>query len=182
MALLYAGQGTYVGGTIHYAQYQEKSDKLRHGGSAAFVRDSIAGCHREHCQGGHNCNYGSVFTEDGFPSASSGTGWTYDDTTKTLTINADYVLSQPEDVPICASVVNNGTIADGLFFGFITNNGTISGGCINSMASVNNNAAITGGTIDCHTSCNGGTISRDIYFGRQYSKRNCNQRRNFQQC
>ena len=60
MALLYAGQGTYVGGTIHYAQYQEKSDKLRHGGSAAFVRDSIAGCHREHCQGGHNYDYRSV--------------------------------------------------------------------------------------------------------------------------
>jgi len=69
--------------------------------------------------------------ENGLPTAS-GTGWTYDNSTKILTLNSGYEFTIKEDTtalkPCACATVNNGTIADGYFDGDVTNYGVIKKG------------------------------------------------------
>ena len=108
--------------------------------------------------------------EKGWPKASnegtiscSGTGWSYDHSTKTLTLTSnsgtyDFSLANPQDTTkttsadsavACAIVIESGAeITGGTFNGKVTNNdgGTISGGTFQDTCSVTNNGTIKSGT------------------------------------
>ena len=106
----------------------------------------------------------------GYPEASnegkiscSGTGWSYDHSTDTLTLTSnsgtyDFDLANPRsttdktpaDAPVaCAIEIQSGAeITGGTFNGKVTNNdgGTISGGTFQETCSVTNNGTIKNGT------------------------------------
>ena len=106
----------------------------------------------------------------GYPEASnegkiscSGTGWSYDHSTDTLTLTSnsgtyDFSLANPQDTTkttsadsavACAIVIESGAeITGGTFNGKVTNNdgGTISGGTFQETCSVTNNGTIKNGT------------------------------------
>ena len=106
--------------------------------------------------------------EKGWPQASnegkiscSGTGWSYDHITKTLTLTSgtfDFSSTHPQNTsagtqteePVkCAIVIESGAeITGGTFNGKVTNNagGTISGGTFQETCSVTNNGTIKNGT------------------------------------
>ena len=108
--------------------------------------------------------------EKGWPQASnegkiscSGTGWSYDHITKTLTLTSnsgtyDFSLANPQDTTnktpadsavACAIVIESGAeITGGTFEKKVTNNagGTISGGTFQETCSVTNNGTIKKGT------------------------------------
>lgn len=108
--------------------------------------------------------------EKGWPEASnegkiscSGTDWSYDHNTKTLTLTSnsgtyDFSLANPQDTTkttsadsavACAIVIESGAeITGGTFNGKVTNNagGTISGGTFQETCSVTNNGTIKNGT------------------------------------
>ena len=108
--------------------------------------------------------------ENGWPKDSnggtipcSGTGWSYDHSTKTLTLTSnsgtyDFSLANPQDTTkttsadsavACAIVIESGAeITGGTFNGKVTNNdgGTISGGTFQETCSVTNNGTIKNGT------------------------------------
>ena len=108
--------------------------------------------------------------EKGRPKASnegkiscSGTGWSYDHSTDTLTLTSnsgtyDFSLANPQDTTkttsadsavACAIVIESGAeITGGTFNGKVTNNdgGTISGGTFQETCSVTNNGTIKNGT------------------------------------
>ena len=108
--------------------------------------------------------------ENGYPKASnegkiscSGTGWSYDHSTDTLTLTSnsgtyDFSLANPQDTTkttsadsavACAIVIESGAeITGGTFNGKVTNNdgGTISGGTFQDTCSVTNNGTIKSGT------------------------------------
>ena len=108
--------------------------------------------------------------EKGWPKASnegkiscSGTDWSYDHNTKTLTLTSnsgtyDFSLANPQDTTkttsadsavACAIVIESGAeITGGTFNGKVTNNagGTISGGTFQDTCSVTNNGTIKNGT------------------------------------
>ena len=108
--------------------------------------------------------------EKGRPEASnegkiscSGTGWSYDHSTDTLTLTSnsgtyDFSLANPQDTTkttsadsavACAIVIESGAeITGGTFNGKVTNNdgGTISGGTFQETCSVTNNGTIKNGT------------------------------------
>ena len=94
--------------------------------------------------------------EKGWPQASnegkiscSGTGWSYDHITKTLTLTSgEYDFSSTEPVK-CAIVIESGAeITGGTFEKKVTNNagGIISGGTFQETCSVTNNGTIKNGT------------------------------------
>ena len=92
--------------------------------------------------------------EKGWPQASnegkiscSGTGWSYDHITKTLTLTSgEYDFSSTE--PVACAIQSSATITGGTFNGKVTNNdgGTISGGTFQETCSVTNNGTIKNGT------------------------------------
>ena len=107
--------------------------------------------------------------ENGWPQASnegkiscSGTGWSYDHITKTLTLTSgeyDFSSTEPVQCAIQSSatitggtfekkVTNNagGIISGGTFEGTVTNNGTIKKGTFKNVCSVTNNSTIENGT------------------------------------
>lgn len=108
--------------------------------------------------------------ENGWPQASkdgqiscSGTGWSYDHSTKTLTLTSnsgtyDFSLANPQDTTnktpadsavACAIVIESGAeITGGTFEKKVTNNagGTISGGTFQETCSVTNSGTIKKGT------------------------------------
>ena len=108
--------------------------------------------------------------KDGWPEASnegkiscSGTGWSYDNSTKTLTLTSnsgtyDFSLDNPQDTTnktpadsavACAIVIESGAeITGGTFEKKVTNNagGIISGGTFQETCSVTNNGTIKKGT------------------------------------
>ena len=113
---------------------------------------------------------GELVMENGYPVGTSGKGWSYDSSTKTLTLSYgtfDFSSTHPQGktpgtpttTPVaCAiqsyamitggtfagSVANGGTIENGTFNGTVTNNGTISGGAFTGQ--VDNKFKINGGT------------------------------------
>ena len=113
---------------------------------------------------------GELVMEKGWPEASkegqiscSGTGWSYDHSTDTLTLTSnsgtyDFSLANPQDTTkttsadsavACAIVIESGAeITGGTFNGKVTNNdgGTISGGTFQETCSVTNNGTIKNGT------------------------------------
>ena len=92
--------------------------------------------------------------EKGWPEASnegkiscSGTGWSYDHITKTLTLTSgEYNFSSTE--PVQCAIQSSATITGGTFEKKVTNNdgGTISGGTFQETCSVTNNGTIKNGT------------------------------------
>ena len=107
--------------------------------------------------------------EKGWPQASkegkiscSGTGWSYDHNTDTLTLTSgEYDLSSTEPVQCAIQLDEDATITGGIFDGEVSNSGTISGGTFNGKVknsvkinkgtfngSVNNNGKIYGGTFN----------------------------------
>ena len=127
--------------------------------------------------------------KDGWPEASyegkiscSGTGWSYDHNTKTLTLtDGTFDLSSTEPVQ-CAikssatitggtfekKVTNNagGTISDGIFqsTGSVTNDGTIEKGTFNGTVTNNVTGDITGGTFQSTCSVTNTGIIKDGIF------------------
>ena len=113
---------------------------------------------------------GDLVMAGGYPVGTSGKGWSYDSSTKTLTLSYgtfDFSSTHPQGktpgtpttTPVaCAiqsyamitggtfagSVANGGTIENGTFNGTVTNNGTISGGAFTGQ--VDNKFKINGGT------------------------------------
>ena len=92
--------------------------------------------------------------KDGWPKDSnegkiscSGTDWSYDHNTKTLTLtDGTFDLSSTE--PVQCAIESSATITGGTFEGTVTNNagGTISGGIFQDTCSVTNNGTIKNGT------------------------------------
>ena len=92
--------------------------------------------------------------EKGWPEDSnsgtipcSGTGWSYDHNTKTLTLTSgEYDFSSTE--PVACAIQSSATITGGTFEKKVTNNdgGTISGGTFQETCSVTNNGTIKNGT------------------------------------
>ena len=92
--------------------------------------------------------------KDGWPQASkdgliscSGTGWSYDHSTKTLTLTSgEYDFSSTE--PVQCAIKSSATITGGTFEKKVTNNagGTISDGIFQDTCSVTNNGTIKKGT------------------------------------
>ena len=92
--------------------------------------------------------------EKGWPQASnegkiscSGTGWSYDHITKTLTLTSgEYDFSSTE--PVQCAIQSSATITGGTFEKKVTNNagGIISGGTFQDTCSVTNNGTIKNGT------------------------------------
>ena len=92
--------------------------------------------------------------EKGWPQASnegkiscSGTGWSYDHITKTLTLTSgEYDFSSTE--PVQCAIQSSATITGGTFEKKVTNNagGIISGGIFQDTCSVTNNGTIKKGT------------------------------------
>ena len=92
--------------------------------------------------------------EKGWPEASnggtiscSGTGWSYDHITKTLTLTSgEYDFSSTE--PVACAIQSSATITGGTFEKKVTNNagGIISGGTFQETCSVTNNGTIKKGT------------------------------------
>ena len=92
--------------------------------------------------------------EKGWPEASnegkiscSGTDWSYDHITKTLTLTSgEYNFSSTE--PVQCAIQSSATITGGTFEKKVTNNagGTISGGTFQDTCSVTNNGTIKNGT------------------------------------
>ena len=92
--------------------------------------------------------------EGGWPKDSnsgtipcSGTGWSYDHNTKTLTLTSgEYDFSSTE--PVACAIQSSATITGGTFEKKVTNNagGTISGGIFQETCSVTNNGTIKNGT------------------------------------
>ena len=92
--------------------------------------------------------------ENGWPKDSnggtipcSGTGWSYDHSTKTLTLTSgEYDFSSTE--PVQCAIQSSATITGGTFEKKVTNNagGIISGGTFQDTCSVTNNGTIKNGT------------------------------------
>ena len=92
--------------------------------------------------------------ENGWPKASnegtiscSGTGWSYDHITKTLTLTSgEYDFSSTE--PVQCAIQSSATITGGTFEKKVTNNagGIISGGTFQDTCSVTNSGTIKNGT------------------------------------
>ena len=126
----------------------------------------------------------------GYPEASnegkiscSGTGWSYDHSTDTLTLTSnsgtyDFSLANPQDTTkttsadsavACAIVIESGAeITGGTFEKKVTNNagGTISGGTFQETCSVTNNGTIKNGTFKNKCSVeNNNTIENGTFAG-----------------
>ena len=128
-----------------------------------------------------------VIDESGYPVGSKGGSedcsssgnWSYNSSTKILTLWKTYDLSNTMPVK-CAidsiqtiiggtfngKVCNIGTISGGTFNGTVTNGtgGTISGGTFQSTSSVENKGTIENGTFEGGVT-NGGTIENGIFGG-----------------
>ena len=121
---------------------------------------------------------GELVMKDGWPEASkngqiscSGTDWSYDHNTGTLTLTSgEYDFSSTE--PVQCAIKSSATITGGIFDGIVTNNagGTISDGTFygtvtNNAGTVTNNAGgtISGGTFN-GTVTNNGTITGNGTF------------------
>ena len=126
--------------------------------------------------------------EKGRPEASnegkiscSGTGWSYDHNTDTLTLTSnsgtyDFSLANPQDTTkttsadsavACAIVIESGAeITGGTFNGKVTNNagGIISGGTFQDTCSVTNNGTINNGTFTYKVE-NTGTVNGGVFNG-----------------
>ena len=97
---------------------------------------------------------GDLVMENGWPKDSnggkiscSGTDWSYDHITKTLTLTSgEYDFSSTE--PVQCAIQSSATITGGTFEKKVTNNagGTISGGTFQDTCSVTNNGTIKNGT------------------------------------
>ena len=110
--------------------------------------------------------------KDGWPEASkdgqiscSGTDWSYDHITKTLTLTSgEYDFSSTE--PVACAIQSSATITGGTFEKKVTNNagGTISGGTFQDMCSVTNSGTINGGTFkDVCSVTNNSTIENGTF-------------------
>ena len=125
---------------------------------------------------------GELVMENGYPVGTSGKGWSYDSSTKTLTLSYgtfDFSSTHPQGktpgtpttTPVaCAiqsyamitggtfagSVANGNTIENGTFNGTVTNHGTISDGTFTGQ--VDNKYIIKGGTFRGEVT-NNGTIT-----------------------
>ena len=125
---------------------------------------------------------GELVMENGYPVGTSGKGWSYDSSTKTLTLSYgtfDFSSTHPQGktpgtpttTPVaCAiqsyamitggtfagSVANGNTIENGTFNGTVTNHGTISDGTFTGQ--VDNKYIIKGGTFRGEVT-NSGTIT-----------------------
>lgn len=110
--------------------------------------------------------------EKGWPQASnegkiscSGTGWSYDHITKTLTLTSgEYDFSSTE--PVQCAIQSSATITGGTFEKKVTNNagGIISGGTFQDTCSVTNEGTIKNGTFKSACSVtNNGTINNGTF-------------------
>lgn len=84
-------------------------------------------------------------------SVASGTGWSYDASTSTLTLQEGYIFIVTGE---CNTIVhNNGTINGRTFNDPVTNSGTITNGTFKNI--IYNNATISGGTLSNSRPMNG---------------------------
>lgn len=118
----------------------------------------------------------------GYPEGSnsgsqscSGTDWSYDKDTRTLTLspstptNYDFsnngIHTGPGNNTDCNLIIGqHATVTDGFFWGAVTNHGTITGGFFSSSVSNESNGKIENGQFgdrasSCTVTNNGGTIN-----------------------
>ena len=118
---------------------------------------------------------GELVMENGYPVGTSGKGWSYDSSTKTLTLTYgtfDFNSTHPQGktpgtsttTPVACAIQSYATITGGIFAGSVTNGGTIENGTFNGT--VTNNGTISGGAftgqVDNKFKINGGTFRGEV--------------------
>jgi len=89
-----------------------------------------------------------IIGSDGYPVGTSGTGWSYDNNSKTLTLTeGTFDFSSTVPVQCAIKLGQSAAIAGGIFNGAVTNDnhGNISGGTFNGTVSNSNGGLIFGG-------------------------------------
>ena len=116
---------------------------------------------------------GELVMENGWPKASnegkiscSGTGWSYDKNTKTLTLTSGtYDFSSTEPVACAIEIQWRVEITGGIFAGEVTNEGTIKNGSFEQEVTNNAGGEISGGTF-YGTVTNSGYIKDGTFNGK----------------
>ncbi len=125
---------------------------------------------------------GELVMENGYPVGSSGKGWSYDNSTETLTLTSgtfDFSSTEPVKCKILLDsksaiitggtfeklVVNDGYIEKGTFNGKVRSSGTIANGTFSATVENNTNGKITGGIFAAGLSTNDGTITGGVFNG-----------------
>ena len=126
--------------------------------------------------------------KNGYPVSASGSGWSYDDNTQTLTLTSgtfDFSSTHPQGktpgtpttTPVACAIDSSAIITGGIFEKKVTNYGEISGGIFQSTGSVTNGngAAIGGGTFNGTVINNaGGEIADGTFAGSGSVENNTN--------
>ena len=117
----------------------------------------------------------NLVMENGWPQASkdgqiscSGTDWSYDKNTKTLTLTSgtfDFSTTQPVQCEIEIQS-SRAEITGGTFAGSVTNKGTIKNGSFEQEVTNNAGGEISGGTFAGSVSNNGGTVNGGVFNGK----------------
>ena len=108
-------------------------------------------------------NQGLTIGSDGYPVGTSGTGWSYDNNTKTLTLT-EGTFDFSSTVPVQCAIDSIQTIIGGTFNGKVRNIGTISGGTFNETVTNASTGTISDGTFNGDVT-NYGTIKDNGTFG-----------------
>ena len=118
---------------------------------------------------------GDLVMAGGYPVGTSGKGWSYDSSTKTLTLSYgtfDFSSTHPQGktpgtpttTPVACAIQSYAMITGGTFAGSVANGGTIENGTFNGT--VTNNGTISGGTftgqVDNKFKINGGTFRGEV--------------------
>ena len=118
---------------------------------------------------------GELVMENGYPVGTSGKGWGYDSSTKTLTLSYgtfDFSSTHPQGktpgtpttTPVACAIQSYATISGGIFAGSVANGNTIENGTFNGT--VTNHGTISGGAftgqVDNKFKINGGTFSGEV--------------------
>ena len=96
-------------------------------------------------------NQGLTIGSDGYPTASNGNGWSYDHSTKTLTLTeGTFDFSSTAPVQCAIKLGQSAAIAGGTFNGAVTNDnhGNINNGTFNGTVINANGGLILGGTFN----------------------------------
>lgn len=107
-------------------------------------------------------NQGLTIGSDGYPVGTSGTGWSYDNNTKTLTLT-EGTFDFSSTVPVQCAIDSIQTIIGGTFNGKVRNIGTISGGTFNETVTNASTGTISDGTFNGDVT-NYGTIKDNGTF------------------
>ena len=110
---------------------------------------------------------GELVMENGYPVGTSGKGWSYDNSTETLTLTSgtfDFSTTQPVQCEIEIQS-SRAEITGGTFAGSVTNKGTIKNGSFEQEVTNNAGGEISGGTF-YGTVTNSGYIKDGTFNGK----------------